>query len=149
VTILFTDIEGSTAMFQRLGDDRAMDVLRGHEALVRREVTAHGGVVVKSQGDGFMVAFRSARRALDCAVGLQRALRDYAGNHRDTGVRVRVGIHAGEALRDSDDFYGKAVIVAARIADKAAGGEILVSSLIRELTESSGRSRSSTTGGWN
>src|SRR5206468_1190921 len=72
VTILFTDIEGYTAMTERLGDLRAQEVLRAHNAIIREQVTAHGGFEVKSQGDGFMVAFSSARRAILCAIAMQR-----------------------------------------------------------------------------
>jgi class 3 adenylate cyclase len=87
-------------------------------------------------GDGFMVAFQSAKKALDCAIAIQKAFDAHNaadGEH----VKVRVGLHAGEAIRDGDDFYGKNVILASRIAGKAVGGEILVSSLLRQLVESS------------
>ena len=86
-------------------------------------------------GDGFMVAFQSAKKGLDCAIAIQRAFDDHNvsdGEH----VKVRVGLHAGEAIKDGDDFYGKNVILALRVAGKAAGGEILVSSLVRALVES-------------
>jgi len=97
-------------------------------------------------GDGFMVAFQSAKKALDCAIAMQRAfaseealpspsLGEGPGVRAD--VRIRIGLHAGEAIREGDDFYGKNVIMASRVAGKAAGGEILVSSLLRQLVESS------------
>jgi class 3 adenylate cyclase len=138
VTILFTDLEGSTALTERLGDRRAYEVLRVHNAAVREQVAAHGGFEVKSQGDGFMVAFQSARDALACAVAIQRALASGCAGASGEPLRVRIGLHTGEAIREADDFFGKAVILAARIADQARGGEILVSSLVRELTESRG-----------
>ena len=87
-------------------------------------------------GDGFMVAFQSAKKGLDCAVAIQRSF----DNHNATNgehVKVRIGLHAGEVIKDQDDFYGKNVIMASRVAGKAAGGEILVSSLLRQLVESS------------
>ncbi|MEX2457634.1 MAG: adenylate/guanylate cyclase domain-containing protein, partial [Actinomycetota bacterium] len=91
----------------------------------------------KAQGDGFMLAFASAREALHCAIGIQRALAA-----RDPGagpeLRVRVGLHTGEAIKEADDFFGKAVILAARIAAEARGSEILASSLVRELVEHTG-----------
>jgi class 3 adenylate cyclase len=136
VTILFTDIEGSTAMTERLGDRRWVELLRAHNAIVREHVAAHGGFEVKSQGDGFMLAFQSARRALQCAVALQRAFATYNGAHADEPLRVRIGLHAGEVIKEADDFIGKNVILAARIAAQAHGGEILVSGLFRELMES-------------
>ncbi len=133
VTLLFTDIEGSTAMTERLGDRRAQEILRAHNQLVREQVAAHGGFEVKSQGDGFMVAFSSARRAVHCAVSIQRALAA-----EESPVRVRIGLHTGEVIKEADDFFGKNVILAARIASEAAGGEILVSSLLKDLVENTG-----------
>jgi predicted ATPase/class 3 adenylate cyclase/tRNA A-37 threonylcarbamoyl transferase component Bud32 len=137
VTIMFSDIEGSTAMNERLGDKKWLEVLREHNAIVRKQVKAHGGFEVKSEGDGFMVAFQSARRALECAVAIQTAL----GQRNDTAnepVRVRMGLHSGEVIKDGQDFFGKNVILAARIAAQARGGEILVSSLLKALVEGAG-----------
>jgi class 3 adenylate cyclase len=137
VTVLFTDIEGSTQLTEALGDAEWIPVLRAHNALVREQVAAHSGIEVKSQGDGFMLAFASAENALGCAIEIQRALiRAPADGHR---LRVRIGLHTGEPIREEDDFYGKDVVLAARIAAEARGGEILVSQLVRELTERSGR----------
>jgi class 3 adenylate cyclase/tetratricopeptide (TPR) repeat protein len=138
VTILFSDIEGSTQMTERLGDQQWLHVLREHNRMVREQLAAHGGFEVKSQGDGFMIAFQSARRALHCAVAVQRAFAAYNEQHQDDLLRVRIGLHAGEAIKEADDFFGKNVILAARIAAQAQGGEILVSSLVKELTHSSG-----------
>jgi class 3 adenylate cyclase len=136
VTILFTDIEESTQLTEDLGDREWMEVLRTHNEIVRGQLALHSGFEVKSQGDGFMLAFSSARDALRCARGIQRAVADSDSNeHR---LRVRIGLHTGEPIREADDFYGKAVIQAARIAAEARGSEILVSSLVRDLTESSG-----------
>src|SRR5918996_916155 len=113
-----------------------MEVLRKHNEIVREQLALHSGFEVKSQGDGFMLAFSSARDALRCARGIQRAVAESDSNgHR---LRVRIGLHTGEPIREADDFYGKAVIQAARIAAEARGSEILVSSLVRDLTESSG-----------
>jgi class 3 adenylate cyclase len=93
---------------------------------------------VKAQGDGFMLAFPSARRAIDCARAIQAAVARELGEHPDGPVRVRIGLHTGEAIRKESDFYGKNVVVAARIADEARGGEILASSVVKQLTESAG-----------
>jgi class 3 adenylate cyclase len=136
VTILFTDIEGSTQLTEQLGDEDWLTVLRAHNEVVRNQVKDHSGYEVKSQGDGFMLAFPSAKDALRCAIGIQRALN--AREPNGVVLRVRIGLHTGEPVRDADDFYGKAVILAARIASEARGAEILASSLVRELTESSG-----------
>ena len=133
-TVLFSDIEGFSAMNDRLGDRDSFEVLKGHNQIVREQLDAFGGFEVKSQGDGFMVAFSSARQAVLCAIAIQKALAAQGGEP----VRVRMGLHTGEAIKDADDFFGRNVIFAARIADQAQGGEILVSSLVKELTESGG-----------
>ena len=135
VTILFSDIEGSTAMTERLGDQRWLELLRAHNAIVREQLASHEGFEVKSEGDGFMLAFGSARRALQCAADIQRALAQ-RNESADEPIRVRIGVHTGEVLRDADKFFGKTVILAARIAAEAAGGEILASTLVRDLTQS-------------
>jgi class 3 adenylate cyclase len=133
VTVLFTDVEDFTGLSERLGDIEASHRLQAHQALVRREVEIHGGVEVTCQGDGFMLAFDGARRALRAAVAIQRAV---AADGLD--MRVRMGLHTGEAIREHEDLFGRTVIVAARIAATASGGEILVSSLLRQLSDGSG-----------
>ena len=138
VTILFSDIEGFTQMTERLGDQRMQQVLRGHNDIVRHQVAAYGGFEVKSLGDGFMLAFSSARRALQCSISIQRAFAAHNQEHPEEPVRVRIGLHTGEFVQEMEDFFGKNVILASRIADQAQGGEILVSSLLKELTESGG-----------
>ena len=138
VTILFSDIEGSTQMTEQLGDQLMQQVLRGHNDIVRHQVAAFGGFEVKSLGDGFMLAFSSARRALQCAMAIQRAFAAHNHEHPEEPVLVRMGLHTGEFVQEMDDFFGKNVILASRIADQAHGGEILVSSLLKELTDSAG-----------
>jgi class 3 adenylate cyclase len=138
VTILFSDIEGSSGHNERLGDVRWLELLRAHNRLIRDRVQECGGFEVKAQGDGFMIAFPSARRALQCARGIQEAVATGLAEHPDGPIRVRIGLHTGEAIREESDFYGKNVVVAARIADQARGGEILASSVVKELTESAG-----------
>ena len=117
MTILFTDIEGSTHITESLGDLEWMNLLHDHNAIVRDQVARHSGFEVKSQGDGFMLAFPSAREALKCAIDIQRAL----GRRDSDDLRVRIGLHTGEPVRDADDFYGKAVNLAARIARNPNG----------------------------
>jgi eukaryotic-like serine/threonine-protein kinase len=137
VTVLFSDIEGSTELTERLGDQRWLEVMEQHNRIVRAQVGEYGGYEVKSQGDGFMVAFPSARRAVKCAIDIQGALARRAANG-ELPLRVRIGINTGEAIRRKGDFYGKSVILAARIAAQAQGGEILVSSLVEQLVAPSG-----------
>ena len=138
VTILFSDIEGFTHMTERLGDQRAQEVLRVHNDIVRHQVAAHGGFEVKTLGDGFMLAFSSARRALQCSMAIQRAFATHNESHIDEAVNVRIGLHTGEPVQEMEDFFGKGVILASRIADQAQGGQIFVSSLLKDLTESTG-----------
>jgi class 3 adenylate cyclase len=135
---MFSDIEGFTPMTERLGDLKANAVMRDHNRIVREQLAVYGGLEVKAQGDGFMLAFSSARRALRCAVAIQQALAAYNRDHADTPLRVRIGLHTGEAVVEAGDFFGKTVILAARIAAQARGGEILVSALVKELTASAG-----------
>ncbi len=143
VTLLFTDIENSTPLNEQLGDRRWMEVLRAHNAVIREHLATHGGYEVKSMGDGFMLAFASARRALQCAMAIQAEFGASEPMQRPeaaaaTGIRVRIGLHTGEVVREGDDFFGKHVNLASRIGAAATGGEILVSGLLRDLVSSSG-----------
>jgi adenylate cyclase len=133
---LFTDIEGWTSLAQRLGDQRAHRVLRDHDRILRERVVRHGGRAVKHMGDALMAAFPSATRALHCAVDIQRAFADYSQKHPETPIKVRIGLNSGESIQDGSDYFGKAVTVAARIADKARGGQILVSKVVCDLAGS-------------
>ncbi len=146
-TILFTDVEGSTALTQRLGDEKAREVLREHERIVREALKAHGGTEIKTMGDGFMASFGSATKALDCAIAVQRAISVGVGLAPPEGaassapteaIRVRMGLNAGEPIAEEDDLFGTAVIMAARIAGQAQGGEILVSDVVRQLVAGKG-----------
>jgi class 3 adenylate cyclase len=136
VTIMFSDIEGSTSLTERMGDEDWFDLLRRHNSVIRRHIRKHGGFEVKSQGDGFMVAFASARKAVRCAVSIQREFAELNQRTTKPPLKVRIGLHTGEVLREKEDFFGKAVILAARIAAKADGEEILVSGVLRELVVS-------------
>jgi class 3 adenylate cyclase len=129
VAILFSDIEGSTALNDELGDKQWLKVLGRHDAVVRRCVEAHDGHVIKTQGDGFMVAFGPAENAVDCAVAIQRAFAP-GRQRRGPQIRIRIGIHRGEAVRRDGDLFGRNVAYAARVAGLAEGGEILVSDAV-------------------
>ena len=133
-TILFTDVEGSTALTQRLGDARAREVLREHERIVREALKAHGGSEVKTMGDGFMTSFSSATKALACAISMQRAFAEQ-NESAEEPILVRVGLNAGEPIAEDDDLFGTAVNEAARITATAKGGEILVSDVVRQLVK--------------
>ena len=137
VTIAFTDIEDSTRLNDFLGDQRWLEVLHTHNDVVKRVTTRHGGTIVKNQGDGFMLAFPSSRRGLRCALEIQEAITS-AFRGPGSMIRVRIGVHVGEAVREEDDFFGHSVAYAARIAASADGGETVASSLVHDLVVSSG-----------
>lgn len=130
VVLLFSDIEDSTRHNQTLGDRDWITVLERHNKLVEHSVAAHGGYVVKNQGDGFMIAFADPAKALRCSLDVQRALGE--DTERWNGIRVRIGAHAGTSVRRGHDLFGLDVVMAARIADLARGGEILVSAALRD-----------------
>ncbi len=138
-TILFTDVEGSTALTQRLGDAKARELLREHELIVREALKAHGGSEVKTLGDGFMASFSSATKALHCAIAMQRAfaernsVRPEPVEGRGEEIRIRVGLNAGEPIAEDDDLFGTAVNLAARICGHAEAGQILAPIVVREL----------------
>jgi class 3 adenylate cyclase len=138
VSIMFSDIENSTLIIEKLGDLRAQEVFQIHNRAIREQIGKQGGYEVKSMGDGFMVAFSSARRALLCAVEIQRWLATYSKQHPDAPLRVRIGLNTGEAIREAGDFFGKTVVLAARIGAAARGGQILVSATFKAITESAG-----------
>jgi class 3 adenylate cyclase len=136
--ILFTDIERFTETTERLGDALAHRLLMTHNTIVRMRVTAHKGRELKTMGDGFLVVFPSAVQALACATEIQADLAHH-NERSDEQLRVRMGVHVGGVIRKKDDIHGRNVIFAARIAEMARGGEVLVSSVVRAMAESTGR----------
>ena len=141
MTIVFTDIEGSTEMMERLGEEAWLEMIRAHTKLVRKVVAKCGGDVAKSQGDGFMLVFGSASSALACAVELQRAVAQFNLANLARSLRVRIGVHTGNVFQLEEDFFGRAVVLAARITGQAHGGQVLVSAASKEYTERLGRWR--------
>ena len=133
LTILFSDVEGSTDLRTTRGDTAAQRILQAHEAIVRGCVADHDGWEVKALGDGFMVAFASARKALACAQEIQQRLGEHNRAAPGDEVNVRIGINTGEVIVEGNDLFGQAVNAAARIAGRARGGEILVSDVVRRL----------------
>jgi class 3 adenylate cyclase len=132
VVILFSDIEESTALNERIGDRAWVKLISSHDKLVQDLVQRRSGHVVKSQGDGFMIAFARAEQAVRCGIDLQRALQRDAKRKRYEEIRVRIGIHMGRSVRRGDDLFGRNVAMAARVAAQAVGGEILVSQPVRD-----------------
>jgi class 3 adenylate cyclase len=135
VTVAFTDIESSSVLLDRLGDAAFMRVLDWHDRIVREAAEQQSGFVVKSQGDGFMLAFPSASLALRASLVIRERIE---AGFEGLPVRIRVGLHSGEAIKRSDDFYGRTVVIAARVGGLALGGEILASDLVYALARGLG-----------
>jgi len=137
VTILFTDMEGSTTLTQRQGDARAQEVLRTHNTIVRDALKVHAGSEIKHTGDGIMASFASASQALECAVAVQRGFATH-NESAETPIRVRIGLNAGEPVAEEKDLFGTAVQLAARICAHAEPGQILAPVVVRELVAGKG-----------
>jgi class 3 adenylate cyclase len=132
---VFSDIESSTVLLERLGDAGFLRMLGWHDRIVRETAEEHRGFVVKSQGDGFMLAFPSAAFALRASLIMRDRI---AAGFDRLPIRIRAGLHSGEAIRHDDDFYGRTVVIAARISALALGGEILASDLVYALARGLG-----------
>jgi adenylate cyclase len=135
VVILFSDIEESTALNERIGDRAWVKLIGAHDKLIQERVRKREGHVVKSQGDGYMVAFARADQAVRCSIEVQDALSKDAQRRRHEEIRVRIGIHMGRSVRRGDDLFGRNVAMAARVAAQAEGGEILVSQTVRDAVQ--------------
>ncbi len=132
VVILFSDIEESTALNERIGDRAWVKLISAHDKLISKLVEQRSGHVVKSQGDGYMIAFARTEQAVRCGLDVQHALHKNAKRKRHADIRVRIGIHMGRSVRRGDDLFGRNVAMAARVAAQAVGGEILVSQPVRD-----------------
>jgi adenylate cyclase len=142
-TILFTDIESSTELTQRLGDAKAQEVVHAHNQIVREALSAHGGNEIKHTGDGIMASFSSSSGAINCAVAIQQAVAAHVEKNPDMPLSIYIGLNAGEPVAEDGpdgraDLFGTAVQLASRICDKAGPGEILVSNVVRELAAGKG-----------
>ena len=130
ITVLFTDLVGSTELASSLTPEAGDEVRHKHFSALRQAIATSGGTEVKNLGDGLMVVFPAASAALSCAVAMQQVVhRDNAGAERSLGLRV--GLSSGEASREADDYFGDPVIEAARLCARAEGGQILASDLVR------------------
>jgi class 3 adenylate cyclase len=138
LTILVTDMVGSTALAEQLGDRRWWEILQTHNAFVRAQVERHGGIEVKAQGDGFLVVFASARQAILAAVDIQQAAARHSAENPSQRIELRIGLHTGETVESDGDVFGQNVILAVRIADAADPGDVLVSGLTHDLTAAAG-----------
>lgn len=131
--IMFTDLQGSTQMASRFGDEQAVEMLRSHNRLTRQAFEAHSGDEIKHTGDGFMASFVSVENAVDCAVDIQRSFAAYNLEHAEAPMHVRVGLSAGEPVKDEQQLFGLAVNLAARICAAAQPDQILVAQVVHDL----------------
>jgi class 3 adenylate cyclase len=132
LTIMMTDVEGSTALRRTVGDELADEILELHGLIVRDQLGKWGGQERQFLGDGFLLSFPSPVSAIRCAVGIQRALEEHNVSDPQRQARVRIGIHVGEVSERDGQLSGQAVHVAARITAEAVGGQVLVSDVVRE-----------------
>ena len=133
VTIMFTDVEESTRLLSTRGFTASHEIMRAYETIIDDKVAQHAGRRIKGLGDGFMISFGSARHGVECALDIQQAITEYGKQNPERKIRIRIGLNTGEVVEESGDIFGAAVNVAARVAGKAKGGEILVSEVVRNL----------------
>ncbi len=131
LTILFSDIVGSTELSHRQSPDDADELRRRHFALLRKAITEAGGTEVKSLGDGLMVIFGSASAALGCAVAMQQAVEYDNRRRRHHPISLRTGLSGGEVIPDEHDYWGDPVVEAARLCALCDGGQILAADIVR------------------
>jgi class 3 adenylate cyclase len=131
--ILFTDLEGSTTLTNQLGDAKAMDLLRTHNAIIREKLKSHNGREVKHTGDGFMACFASVSHSVECAIGILESFDSYNKKHPDRSLYLRIGLSAGEPVAAGNDLFGATVQLAARLCAYAQPEQIIVTSVVQEL----------------
>jgi adenylate cyclase len=134
VTLMLSDIANAAAAAEQLGPERWERLLRDHHVLVEQTVTHHDGQVVKFERDGFFASFNSAHAGLHAAAELQRTFTSASAAEED-GLAVRIGLHSGFVISNPEQLMGRNVVLASRIAAHAKGGEILVSSSLKQYTE--------------
>lgn len=137
-TVMFTDIEGSTSLTHRLGDEGAQRLLRKHNETVRKALDSYNGKEIKHTGDGIMASFFSASRAVGCALYIQQSFAKRNDINPEDAVRVRIGLNAGEPIAEGNDLFGTSVQMARRICDRADPDQVLVSDVVRQLVAGKG-----------
>src|SRR5438876_5111130 len=133
VTIMFTDVDESTRLLSTRGFTASHEIMKSYETIIEDKVAQHAGRRIKGLGDGFMISFGSARHGVECALDIQQAIAEYSKQNPERKLRIRIGVNTGEVVEEAGDIFGAAVNVAARVAGKAKGGEILVSEIVRQL----------------
>ena len=137
-TILFTDLEGSTALVEALETPTFMGLLTDHDVIIRRALVANQGREVKHTGDGIMASFDQVASALECALAIKAGFDAWADEGRTPALRVRIGLAAGKPVDHNDDLFGATVNLASRICNAAEPGSVLVSDVVHELGSESG-----------
>jgi class 3 adenylate cyclase len=135
---MFTDVEGSTLLTQRLGDEGAQKLLREHNETVRGALQSYNGKEIKHTGDGIMASFFSASRAVGCALQIQQTFAARNAANPEDAVRIRIGLNAGEPITEGADLFGTSVQLARRICDRAEPDQVLVSDVVRQLVAGKG-----------
>lgn len=138
MTFLFADLRDYTTFVEERGDEAASQLTAAYSRIVRAQVAQHRGAEIKTEGDSFFIAFTTARQALSCAMAIVRAAEAHNIRHEGMALQIGVGLHAGEPVRRGGDYVGSAVNIAARLAQNAEAGELLISDLIRGLLRTSG-----------
>lgn len=133
ITIVFTDMVGSTDLTDELGDAAAQESVRAHNAVVRRALARLDGREVKHTGDGIMATFAVAANAVAAAIEIQRAISEHNAAHPEQPIRLRIGLNAGEPIAEDNDYFGATVQLASRLCNAAQTDQIICSSVVRDL----------------
>src|SRR5438067_11507339 len=133
VTIMFTDVEESTRLLSTRGFTASHEIMKAYETIIDDKVAEHARRRIQGLGAGFMISFGSARYGVECALDIQQAITTYSKQNPERKLRIRIGLNTGEVVEEAGDIFGAAVNVAARVAGKAKGGEVLVSEIVRQL----------------
>ncbi|HYM96398.1 MAG TPA: ATPase, T2SS/T4P/T4SS family [Candidatus Sulfotelmatobacter sp.] len=133
VTIMFTDVEESTRLLSTRGFTESHEIMKAYETVIDEKIGQHAGRRIKGLGDGYMISFGSVRHGVECALDIQEAIAEYSKQNPERKLKIRIGLNTGEVVEEAGDIFGAAVNVAARVAGKARGGEILVSEVVRQL----------------
>jgi class 3 adenylate cyclase len=146
-SIMFTDLKDSTQLAVQLGDEKAMHLLRVHNALTREALRANNGREIKTTGDGFLISFVNAADAVGCAIAIQDSFKAYNERHPGEKLYVRIGVAAGEPIEEKGDLYGAAVNLASRICAQAQAGRVLIAEIVRDEFKDEERNLRFTSGG--
>jgi adenylate cyclase len=133
ITVMFTDMVGSTALTQSKGDAVAQEVVRAHNRIVRAALSQFSGREIKHTGDGIMASFDTTSHGVEAAIFIQQGAQAHTRANPDLPLRLKIGINAGEPIREDDDLFGSTVQLSARITDKAVAGQVLVSEIVRGI----------------